>query len=402
MDPARIASPDYYPKLWELFLLVLNVFLLIWAGNLVKRRWTRSEDAMPVPLALGLWAGMFVFYMLIAAAFYETAPDRHKLTILMWCLIFWLAPAIYYTYMVVQALAIRSVDRIGPFSAKIDDPSEFAAARKLALRGDIDGAVALYRNYKENHAGALFEAARLLKAEERHSEAAQLFEELMQRFENKERVWAEASYQLAKLKETNLSDPAGAVFLLRQVMRRTPESRFGQMAGADLARLHAFSIRMDEEEDAASPPQVLPPDPFYQPRDTGSPADEDGPSENTDIPIPPLDPFLPPTVKTGASKKKKTAVKPKPATKPKAKAKVKATPKPKAKAPAKAKTKTKAKAKATPKPAPAAKVQSGPAPKKKATAKAKAAPVSKKPAVKAKLKAQPKKKATAKKKPAAG
>ena len=390
-------SPDYYPKLWELFLLVLNVFLLIWAGNRIKRRWARSEDAMPVPLALGLWAGMFLFYILIAAAFYETAPDRHKLTILMWCLIFWWAPALYYTYMVVQALAVRSVERIGPFSAEIDDPSEFAAARKLALRGDIDGAVALYRGYKDNHTGALFEAARLLKSEKRYSEAEQLFEELMQRFESRERVWAEACYQLAKLKETCLQDAPGAVLLLRQVMRRTPESRFGQLAGADLARLHAFSIQLDEEEDAASPPPLIPADPFFQPRDTGKPETGAEAEPTAEIPVPKHDPFLPPTLKAAVAQKKKATAKKKAKAAPKPKAATKAKPKtktaPKAKAKPKAKAATKPKATPKPKTAPKAKAATKPKPATKAKPKAKAA---------TKPKAAPKKKIAAKKKPAAG
>lgn len=226
-----------YPKFWEVLIILLVVAFLLAAGGLLKRRWTQNNDSLPLPVALMLWLGMFAIYSAVAAAFFNYSPESHRTTIIVMCFVFWVIPVAYYTHTVINSLAMRTLDHIGPFSARIDDPSEFAAARKLALRGDIDGAVSMYRNYPDNQVNALFEAARLLKSEDRYLEAALMLEEIGQRFEMQIRVWAEATYQLAKLKEINLNDRKQAVVILRTIMERAPESRFSQLAAADLARL---------------------------------------------------------------------------------------------------------------------------------------------------------------------
>jgi tetratricopeptide (TPR) repeat protein len=248
---------------------------------------------VPLPLALLMWLGAFGIYFAMAAMFYETSPPAHKMTILCWCLLFWIPPVFYYSWIVVDSLGTRSVDRIGPFSAHIEDPSEFAAARKLALRGDIDGAVAMYRQYKDNQANALFEAARLLKAEERLGEAAAMYEEIAARFKDHDRIWAEANYFLAKLKEINLRDPKAAMILLRKIAKRVPEGRFGQLASSDWARLQVMhedfldEISSAEAQDAPPSKHVPKPpldavvperDPFFRPRDAEEPAGEDKPT----------------------------------------------------------------------------------------------------------------------------
>jgi len=155
--------------------------------------------------------------------------------------------------------------------------------------------VAAYRSYTENQAAALFEAARLLKSEDRFLEAARLLEEIAERFQGKRRIWAEATYQLAKLREVNLGELKAAMALLRAVMQRASETRFGQLAANDLARLQVLDASFLDE--LAGEEDVAPVDPFFSkgkarfvvpPEDvlSSSTADED------EMPVPEQDPFF--------------------------------------------------------------------------------------------------------------
>lgn len=268
-----VFEPDYYPKFWEGMILLLTSLELVAAGSIIKRHWTSNNEPLPIVHALVLWFVMVALYFTVAAAFYQTtAPDR-KITLLGYCILFWVLPAFYFTRTLLYAVEMQTVDRIGPFSARIDDPSEFAAARKLALRGDIDGAVARYREYQENQAVALFEAARLLKSEDRFKDAASLYEEVAERYYGRRRVWAEATHNLAKLLEVTLNERVQAAELYRQILTRAPETRFGQLAGADLARLQVLDGEVAASragDDAAS--ASVSPDPFYRRRESQAPA----------------------------------------------------------------------------------------------------------------------------------
>lgn len=298
--------PEYYPMAWELAILLLATIELVVAGTLIKRRWTSRNESVPIPVAVSLWIGMAVLYIALALTFYvNTYPDPRKLTVLMWCLIFWFVPIIYFTLTVTSSVAMRTIERIGPFSATIDDPSEFAAARKLAIKGDIDGAVARYRTYTDNQSGALFEASRLLKSEDRFAEAGALLEETAKLYYGRRKVWAEAMYQLAKLYEVSLSQPKKAMACYREIMGRASETRFGQLAGADLARIQVFDsdflASLGDKGDASAQ------DPFYRQRElfeasetpppapkeekktkAPSPKPEEPPE---DLPLPAQDPF---------------------------------------------------------------------------------------------------------------
>ena len=146
---------------------------------------------------------------------------------------------------------------------------------------------------------ALFEAARLLKTEDRYFEAALMFEEIAQRFETQSRVWAEAMYQLAKIKETHLDDRKQAIAVLQKIMGRAPESRFSQLAASELARLNLvdkeYLTELAESELHEAPRH----DPFYDTQDIrlGVKAPEGGePSAPKDASDVPPDPFFTRTI----------------------------------------------------------------------------------------------------------
>jgi Na+-transporting methylmalonyl-CoA/oxaloacetate decarboxylase gamma subunit len=194
------------PSPGEFAILVLYTGALILAGKLFKHWWTRNNETVPIPVALGMGISMIFMFLLLIVAFYNRSvgsqeiikvvmedgremnaitPDSRYFGLLLWCMIAFVFPLFYYGLIIVNSFASRVIDRVSPFGMQIHEPSEFAEARKLALRGDVDGAVKRYRSYLENTEDALFEAARLLKAEDRFAEAAALFQEISERFYGK-------------------------------------------------------------------------------------------------------------------------------------------------------------------------------------------------------------------------
>lgn len=292
------------PRLDHFLLILLAVAVVLTVGNFLRRHWSKNNDSVPFPFALMLWLGMFAVYGTVAATLCTRAEPAYRTTIALWCLLGWIPVMAYSSYVVLTSMAMRTLDHIGPFSARIDDPSEFAGARKLAIRGDIDGAISMYRNYPDNQVNALFEAARLLKSEDRYLEAALMFEEIAQRFDNQTRVWADAMYQLAKIKESHLDGRQHAIAIFRQIMNRVPESRFSQLSASELARLNLVDRGYLEELTQGDDLHGAPQDPFYDTHDVrvsvktskdGTPA---APKEAGEVPP---DPFFSRTIALAAA-----------------------------------------------------------------------------------------------------
>lgn len=269
------SGPVYLPTPMEALILLLVVVELVALGHLLKRHWTDRNETVPFPMALTMWIGMIAAYCAVIYLFYRSVPvgsgvdpklivsgadglerfisaepvlDR-RATVLVWCFLFWIFPMYYYISILRESFAASTVEHIGPMSAHIEDPSQFAAARKLALRGDVDGAVARYLSYSDNKSDAMFEAARLLKSEDRYESAVNMLDHIMREFASDKVVWAEAVYQLAKLKEVAMGQPGEAMDYLRRLLQRAPETRFGELASADLSRLQALSEGFSERAD---------------------------------------------------------------------------------------------------------------------------------------------------------
>jgi len=411
------ADAGFYPHAWELLVMLGVAGLVLLAGYIVQRRVAGAGLPLPFPLALVMFLGMFAVFLGMMMVFVTAtptqtrmemeagvqdsfalvgahpAPDRRFL-LMFYCVFFYLWPIGYYISLLRNSYATRIVDRIGPLSARIEDPSEFASARKLALRGDVDGAVAMYRSYRENSTEALFEAARLLRAEDRFAEAASVFAEITERFHERRNAWAEATYQLGKINEQNLNDVERAMAFFRAILDRTPESRFASQAASDIARLQN---PLDDLEDTptvsvlvTTPPQGAAKDPFFgkKGRSAGASAaaasraaEHNGasmePDHDGDVRTPAMDPFF------EARNKMRTAVKPSPETagatgmSPPKNTVVAATPAAKKAAVRSAPAKSAAKPAAKPSTKPAAKAPAKPAakpaPAKKAAAKKKPA-----------------------------
>jgi tetratricopeptide (TPR) repeat protein len=302
-----IPDPQYYPTLLELAILVLAVGELLAIGYLAKRFWERRGETLPPTFALSLWVLLIFAWAGVLGVFYSAAPEvayiedpfkraganlpvDPRMRHILWTFAFWLLPMGYYINLLRHSFATYAVDHIGPFSGAIEDPSEFADARRLALRGDVNGAVAKYRSYEHNKSQALFEAARLLKSEDRFSEAAELFEEVMRANPGNRKVWAEACYQLAKVYETGFNNAQEAKRLLRALLQRAPETRFGALASADLVRLQTLEEMVGEVDEAEAADIADVPGADYD--DTEVHVDDEEDVEDDGVVPPPVDPFF--------------------------------------------------------------------------------------------------------------
>ncbi len=292
------------PTFGEFFILVFYTACVLLVGKLLKNYWEKDRDCVPIPVALAMGVFMIALYAVLIAVFYNRTPDSHKVGILVWCMIAVIFPLFYYGLIVVNSFASRAIDRVSPFGMQIHEPSEFAEARKMALRGDVDGAVKRYRAYLDNTDGALFEAARLLKSEDRFAEAAALFQEITERYFGKKIIWAEATYHLAKLREGHLHQANEAKTLLDQIIERTPDSRFGQLAHTELIRIGALYGASVLNGNNAVLSEAD--DPFFDEQDQRAAVVAERPEgkdngragrrsprkvDMDDIPIPPVDPF---------------------------------------------------------------------------------------------------------------
>ena len=288
------------PTFMEFLALVGAVGCIIYVGHLIKSIWDRNNETVPIPVAIVMNVAMLITYAFIVRAFYSHTADDHKISILVWCFIFLAPMAFYYGRIIAVSFSNRVIDQISPFNMRIEEPSEFAEARKLALRGDVDGAVKRYRAYLDNTDAALFEAARLLKSEDRYAEAAALFLEISERFFGKKLVWAEATFHLAKLRESHLHQAKDAMNLLGQILDRASDTRFGQLAQTELTRMQTlYTIDPNESVDYSEPDDGE--DPFFaeghvRTAPVTAAAPEDNGRRHTadmnDLPAPAVDPFF--------------------------------------------------------------------------------------------------------------
>lgn len=305
---------DYQQYQWLQFATELPTFLeflallgasggIIFVGHLIKSIWDRRNETVPIPVAIVMNVAMLFAYAVVVRMFYTRTPEDQKISILVWCFIFLVPTAFYYGRIIAVSFANRVIDQISPFNLRIEEPSEFAEARKMAIRGDVDGAVRRYRAYLENTDAALFEAARLLKSEDRFAEAAALFLEISERFYGKKLVWSEATYHLAKLRESHLHQTRESMGLLQKIVERAPDTRFGQLAQTELIRMESI-YTIDPAESVNYAEVEGSEDPFFEDGQGNSEpsgyrqaaAPENGRHAYTgdanDAPAPPVDPFF--------------------------------------------------------------------------------------------------------------
>lgn len=151
-----------------------------------------------------------------------------------------LAPAFLCGRIVVDALAHSATNWLYGMGTARPVASDFSRAKTRADRNDIDGAVQEYRSYFSQDQAtprALFHAAELLASIGRYAEAADIFREIMQKFKQYNQVWVQAAMRLADLNENYLNEPDVAVYLLKEIAKRLPESEQGLLAHERILRM---------------------------------------------------------------------------------------------------------------------------------------------------------------------
>ncbi len=229
-------SEYIYPTFDEFIKLALLSVLLCAAGGLLLA-WRRDKGPNGAPLWLTIVVTVIIGVIYISGAWYlvENALDsRRRPTIIVYSLAFWIIPLAFYTRLVMNALATTTVDKLSWLDVRIGDISEFTMARDLAGRGDIDGAVRIYRNYSKNKLGALKEAAQLLHMNGRTKDALGVYQEIVERFADNRPAVAEVLFRMAKIQENELGDGQLAQALYRRIYVQTPESDWGKQSAQAL------------------------------------------------------------------------------------------------------------------------------------------------------------------------
>lgn len=173
-----------------------------------------------------------------------TAPEWSGIAVTAF-VVFGVPPIGYAFYL---AAAAFNHDHVNTFyswdsrSCRVD--SDLSMARTLRARNQVNAAAQQYRRYyaqDPRNAKPLLEAAAMFESVQRYREAAAYLREAVAAFAHDDAVWMEASLRLANLHEHALADTVTTKSLLREMVRRQPNSDLGRLAGARLLDLATAS-----------------------------------------------------------------------------------------------------------------------------------------------------------------
>lgn len=253
------------PPVWLVScLMVASLFVFV---GVTRHLWINAD---PVPLYGEQWArelgiaaqsdtlpGSESLAKTGSSALSETPRGPSRLmTVLIFCLAFWTVPVAYFSNVFVQSVATRVVERRALIEMEIPDSDAypevegFYEAKELALLGNVEGAVHTHSHSRKRIRGC-FAAARLLEADGRYPEAAELLRELVRQTQQEERPWAEASYRLANLYQKHLERRSEAVDFYNKIVLRMPETEYGRMASKALRHLNPGGDALLDALDAA-------------------------------------------------------------------------------------------------------------------------------------------------------
>lgn len=282
---------SYSPWIGEFFLLTVTDVVIIGAGVLVFRRWKERGDTVPVWVSLAMSIFALAAYLAVMRYLWlnsEQDPEQGRalmffqgrlLMVLLFCLAFWIPPALYYRGVFLESASSRMVNGLTWWSVKLPleseypDSEEFEEARELAAVGDIDGAVEKYKSYTKKKSLALFAAVNLLEAHGRYEEAVEVSQQVVDisadsvNWSADVESWAEATFRIGVMYERNLNMEKEAIDLFRKIVVRAPESDRGRMALANLQRLDPSSDVLLDVLDAAydqGPSDATPPGAGFQ------------------------------------------------------------------------------------------------------------------------------------------
>ena len=231
-------SEYYYPTFREFMVLAVLAVLLCAAGGLVLA-WRRDKGLHGTPLWLTVAVAAVIAVIYISAAWYliEQTFLQRRLTVIVYSMAFWTIPLAFYTRLIMNALATTTVDKLSWLDIHIGNTSEFTMAHELAEKGDIDGAVRVYRNYTKNKLGALNEAAHLYYMHGRLEEALGVYKDIAERFADNRPAVTDALFRQALILEKSLGRFDEAQALYRRVYNQSPESEQGKQSADAIRRV---------------------------------------------------------------------------------------------------------------------------------------------------------------------
>lgn len=244
--------PKYYPTFGEFMALAVLSVLLCAAGGLFLA-WLREKRGETPLLWQTVAVACVTAVIYIGTTWYliEHVFWMRKLTVVAYALAFWTIPLAFYTRLVMNALATTTVDKLSWLDVHVGDTSEFTMARELAEKGDIDGAVRVYRNYTKNKLGALNEAAHLLYINNRTEEAIAIYRDIVDRFPDNRPAVTGALFRQAQILEKDLGRFDEAEALYRRIYHQSPESEQGKQSADALRRVQGEGDGLLSALDAA-------------------------------------------------------------------------------------------------------------------------------------------------------
>lgn len=225
-----------------LVVLVSDSLAFAWLVG-VRRQMSRGAVAGASPLMLLLVLAVMVFAHFLAlrlvwqqidplAADSATAMAMVALTIFPGA-----PPALLYAWILVESTAEHSINRAAGFGTARKQESDYSRAKTLGARGQIDAAVAAYREYYNadpKNPKPLFQAYRLLYTKNRREESVEILREIMKTFSKDPQIWARAATELANYYQNDERDSGRARHILHDIMKKAPTTEHGRLAGGRL------------------------------------------------------------------------------------------------------------------------------------------------------------------------
>lgn len=226
-----------------LVVLVSDALAFSWLGG-IRRQMSRGETSAASPLMLVLVLSVMIFAHFLALQLVwqqvellgsddtSTGMMMIALTILPGA-----PPALLYAWILVESTAEYSVNRAAGLGTARKQESDYSRAKTLGARGQIDAAVAAYREYYNadpKNPRPLFLAYRLLYTKDRREESIEILREIMKTFAKDPKIWARAATELANYYQNDERDNGRARHILHEIMKKAPSTEHGRLAGGRL------------------------------------------------------------------------------------------------------------------------------------------------------------------------
>lgn len=209
----------------------------------MRRRMTQGDTGAvsPVMLVLVLAVMAFAHYLALQLVWQQVDPlaadSATAITMIAVTIFPGAPPALLYAWILVESTAEHGVQRTAGMTTARKQESDYSRARTLGARGQVDAAVAAYREYYNadpKNAKPLFLAYRLLYMKQRREEAVEILREIMKTFAKDPQIWARAATELANYYQNDQKDAGRARHILHEIMKKAPKTEHGRLAGGRL------------------------------------------------------------------------------------------------------------------------------------------------------------------------